>query len=88
MKNNKHINEVSPEFMWKAAAAQRRKLKDNDYLKSITAFDYLKKLKRVQDFEDYADEIVAKINAGQINEEIPNEENEVLKKVEAQNPDV
>ena len=88
MNNNKHINEVSPEFMWKAAAAQRRKLKDNNYLKSITAFDYLKKLKRVQDFEDYADEIVAKINAGQINEEIPNEENEVLKKVEAQNPDV
>ena len=54
----------SNEIMWKAAAAQRRKLKNNDYLKSITAFDYLKKLKRVQDFEDYADEIVAKINAG------------------------
>ena len=77
-KKRNHINEMSPEMLWKAAAAQRRQLKSDDYLKSITAFDYIKKLKRVQDFEDYADEIVARINAGAVNEEIPNEDNAAL----------
>lgn len=74
---------MSPEMLLKAAAAQRRQLKSDDYLKSITAFDYIKKLKRVQDFEDYADEIIMKINSGEINEDIPNEDNEALKKAQA-----
>lgn len=81
-RNKKHINEMSPEKLWRAASAQRRRLKDNDYLKSITAFDYIKQLKRVSDFEDYADEIVNKINAGQINDDIPQEE--IQKEIEVQ----
>ena len=65
MIQSKHINEMSPDLLRRAAVKQRRQLKDNDYLKSITAYDYLKKLRRIDDFMDYADEIVDRINAGQ-----------------------
>ena len=88
MKNIKHLNEMTPELLWRSAAAQRRRLKDTDYLKNITAFDYIKLLKRVEDFEEYADEIITKINNGKINAEIPNSENDTLKKIERENPNV
>ena len=61
----KHINEMSPELLRRAAAKQRKQLKDENYQKSITAYDYLKKMRRIEDFMDYADEIVDKINSGQ-----------------------
>ena len=60
--------------MWRAASAQRKRLKDENYLKSISAYDYIKQLKRASDFQDYADEIVDKINSGNINPELPKSE--------------
>ena len=72
--SRRHINEVSQEFMWRAASAQRKRLKDENYLKSISAYDYIKQLKRASDFQDYADEIVDKINSGNINPELPKSE--------------
>lgn len=60
-----HINEMSPELLRRAAAKQRKQLRDEEYQKSITAYDYLKKMRRIEDFMDYADEIVDKINSGQ-----------------------
>jgi hypothetical protein len=63
--NSNHINEMSPELLRRAASAQRRQLKDVNYQKSITAYDYLKKLRRIEDFMDYADEIIDKINSGE-----------------------
>ena len=64
MNYSKHINEMSPDLLRRAASKQRRRLKDDSYLKTITAYDYLKKLRRVEDFMDYADEIIDRINAG------------------------
>ena len=64
MNYSKHINEMAPDLLRRAASKQRRRLKDDSYLKTITAYDYLKKLRRVEDFMDYADEIIDRINAG------------------------
>ena len=75
---------MSPELLLKAASAQRRKLRDEEYLKTITAFDYIRKLKRVEDFDEYAEQIVNKINSGEINRDIPNDENPALMAAAAQ----
>lgn len=74
MARREHIDEVSQEFMWRAASAQRKRFKDENYLKSISAYDYIKQLKRASDFQDYADEIVDRINSGNINSELPKSE--------------
>lgn len=64
---NKHkLNEVSAELMRRAAKKQREVLKDEQTLKSITAWQYLKKLKRADDFDAYAVQIANAINNGNV----------------------
>ena len=64
---NKHkLNEVSAELMRRAAKKQREVLQDEQTLKSISAWQYLKKLKRADDFDAYAVQIANAINNGNI----------------------
>lgn len=53
---------MSPEFLKGVAARQKDKFNDEKYMKTISAYDYLKKLRQVAEFEKYADEIVRSIN--------------------------
>jgi hypothetical protein len=64
MKRN--INEVSADFMKRAEQAQRERLKDEKVLKSITAWQYLKSLKRADDFHKYAEKISAAVRKNNI----------------------
>lgn len=58
----RHINEMSPEYIKGKVAKQKEAFKDEDYMRTISAYDYLKKLRQISDFEKYAEEIVRSIN--------------------------
>ena len=58
----KILNEMSPEYLNGVANRQREKFKDEQYMRTISAYDYLKKLRQISEFEKYADEIVQSIN--------------------------
>ena len=60
--SRQHINEMSPEFLKGVAARQKEKFGDEKYMKTISAYDYLKKMRQIDEFEKYADEIVRSIN--------------------------
>lgn len=66
--SKQHLNELSSEFMRDAAKRQRKQLQDEDYQKKVSAYEFLKKLKRASDFEKYADEIIGRLN-GQITDD-------------------
>lgn len=68
----KQINEVSAELARRAEQKQRELLKDEDYLKNISAWKYIKSLKRADDFKEYADKILGAIEDG--NEGSPDEQ--------------
>ena len=54
----KILNEMSPEYINGVVNRQREKFKDDQYMRTISAYDYLKKLRQISEFEKYADEIV------------------------------
>lgn len=60
------LNEVSAELLKRAERAQRKKLDDEEYLKSISAWEYIKSLKRADDFKKYADDIMNAIQDGNV----------------------
>ena len=80
----KILNEMSPEYLNGVANRQREKFKDEQYMRTISAYDYLKKLSQISEFEKYADEIVQSINlraAGAVDAVSSSERKDVLRKV-------
>lgn len=54
---------MSPELLRRAAQKQKERLKDTSYQKQISAYEFIQKLRRADDFEKYAQEIVKRINS-------------------------
>jgi len=74
MKRNKNsriprssrLYEMSPELARRAADKQQSLLNNKAYLRKISAWQYLKCIKRLIDFKKYADGIVYSINIGNV----------------------
>jgi hypothetical protein len=66
MKRKRRLNEMSPELLYRAANKQSKLLKNDAYLKKISAWQYIKSLKRIDDFRKYAEQIVNAINLGNV----------------------
>ena len=59
---SKCLNEMSPEFIRGVVDRQRQKFDDEKYMRTISAYDYLKKMRQISEFEKYAEDIVRSIN--------------------------
>lgn len=77
LNESKHLNELSSDLMRKAAREQRKQLQDEDYQKKVSAYEFLKRLKRASDFDKYADEIIGRLN-GQITDQTPQTRTETV----------
>lgn len=75
---------MSPEYLKGIAGKQREKFNDEQYMRTISAYDYLKKMRQIGEFEKYADEIVQSINfraAGAIDAMSSVERKDILRQV-------
>lgn len=77
LNESKHLNELSSDLMRNAARKQRKQLQDEDYQKKVSAYEFLKRLKRASDFDKYADEIIGRLN-GQITDQTPQTRTETV----------
>lgn len=65
-RNSSKLYEMSPELARRAANRQEELLNNKSYIRKISAWQYLKCIKRLLDFKKYADGIVYSINIGNV----------------------
>lgn len=65
-RNTSKLYEMSPELARRAANRQEELLNNKSYIRKISAWQYLKCIKRLLDFKKYADGIVYSINIGNV----------------------